>query len=90
MDKRLLWQGELPPFGPPLYDEKFHTYYWRVFKRGAVWGAGLSFVATTQFAAFTHMIEPGKRPMRELMAIPVVYSFCVASFFGVYECFNHP
>jgi hypothetical protein len=35
-------------------------------------------------------MAPGKRPIRELAAKPVVYALLIGSAFGLFECFCYP
>ena len=46
-DKKLAYVGDLPAFGPPIYDETGWQYRKRVFWRGASWGGFLSLIVTS-------------------------------------------
>lgn len=86
----LSYIGTEPAFGPPVYDEYGRVYLWRTFKKGAIWGGSLSFILTTQFAFFQHLMSPGKRATRDLVAIPFIWASVGAFAFGMYEIFVNP
>ena len=53
-------------------------------------GGTLTTVLTAQFVVFSHFVSPGKRPIRELAAVPVMYGFLIGMAIGGYEVFNNP
>ena len=50
---KLAWCSKPPRkdvFGPPIFDERPMSHYWRYFKHGFTWGSSVAFVLTAQFA----------------------------------------
>ena len=80
----------MPVFGPPVFDETSYQYRKRVFKRGASWGATLTFVVTAQFAVFQNFMAPSKKSTRELIAIPFCWAFVVGGILGLFEVWSYP
>ena len=83
-------EGAKERFGPPIYDAKNRGRKWCQFKRGFVWGGSLTTILTAQFVTLQHIMQPGKRPILELAALPFIYGFLVGCVFGGYEVISNP
>ena len=45
----------------------------------------MTVVLTAQFSAFSNVMHPGKRPIRDLIALPLLYGVAVGCAFGAFN-----
>ena len=50
----------------------------------------MTVVLTAQFSAFSNFMHPGKRPIRDLIALPLVYGVAVGFAFGAFNVMSKP
>ena len=53
-------------------------------------GGGLTTVLTAQFVTLQHLMSPGKRPMKELIALPFMWGAIVGTIMGVFDVVRKP
>ena len=53
-------------------------------------GGLMTVVLTAQFSAFSNFMHPGKRPIRDLIALPLVYGVAVGFAFGAFNVMSKP
>ena len=50
----------------------------------------MTVILTAQFSAFSNFMHPGKRPVRELVALPLIYGVMIGCAFGTFNVFSKP
>ena len=53
-------------------------------------GGTMATLLSAQITLFTHMMQPGMRPMRDLVAVPIVFGLAVGCGVGAFEVVNNP
>ena len=50
----------------------------------------MTVLLTAQFSAFNNFLHPGKRPIRDLVALPLFYGMLVGCAFGAFNVISMP